>query len=551
MMEIQKYQRLFGVLLGIALCSGPSLTLAADTCPWKETGQGSVCARWESLMQRLQAAQAHATAGQPQTLANKPSPGPQSSKASPEEARARGIIDYFLENLTPPIPDLGGLKINPGYNLIQEDNGYTAQFPKAAWTAESLRIDFGPLSFHIEPQEGGLSSVDFRFGNLITFHENHQVLSHLLIGHQKNQGIWDDTLKNFAQAESRLTEINLIIPNKPVMVGIGSLDINQALTRADNDNWSQQQNLELADLNAQLDNNAVKLQRMIGQISLDGRDYRQVSKLNTRFRDLLEEEMDKSEASEKRFLEFVSGIYDLFTRFDLNLITTGLAVTTPGQPLTKIERLTLGSHLDEGQGNKGSNLNYTFEMSGLQTPTANIPAGLAPTDARLEIGWSDIPPRLFSQMVDMSMASEEMSEEEREAYLNQRLAELILKSHLGMYIKDSFIAAPDARMDINFKAAIDSKAAMGGTGTFNLRMQGLQKVLDQLGELPEQQAVSGFLAMLVALSNRTEENGKVIDRFDLKLSEEGKLWLNGKDVTGLFIQPEAQDKSPQAPEKSE
>jgi hypothetical protein len=65
------------------------------------------------------------------------------------------------------------------------------------------------------------------------------------------------------------------------------------------------------------------------------------------------------------------------------------------------------------------------------------------------------------------------------------------------------------------------------------------EILDGTGKLIDKETVGPFLAILMALSNRTQQTGKVIDSFALRLGEEGKLWLNGKDVTALFMPSEA------------
>ena len=75
---------------------------------------------------------------------------------------------------------------------------------------------------------------------------------------------------------------------------------------------------------------------------------------------------------------------------------------------------------------------------------------------------------------------------------------------------------------------------MGANGGFTMRIEGMQNLIDASGA-QQQQSIAPMLAMITAFSNRVEENGKTVDHFDFQLSSEGRMLLNGKDVTAMFM----------------
>jgi hypothetical protein len=246
-------------------------------------------------------------------------------------------------------------------------------------------------------------------------------------------------------------------------------------------------------------------------------------------------------------MDLLNGVYGTITRFDTELTLNDVAIGTVQEPAFKLGQVLLSGHFAEAEG--GSTFGYALGLSNLAAQIPGIPANIAPTDARLEMGLTHIPPQLFSRLLEITQAADSMPEAEQEAYLNQQFSALFLSSGLGAYIKDTFIAAPDTRMDLDVQTQIDQEAAMGGAGELKLRITGLDKVLEAAqGMSPEQQSLMPVLGMLLTLSNRTEEAGKIIDTYNLKLTKEGRLWLNGKDVTELFLSSTGGESQPSEPE---
>ncbi|MEZ5581938.1 MAG: hypothetical protein R3F37_03395 [Candidatus Competibacteraceae bacterium] len=238
------------------------------------------------------------------------------------------------------------------------------------------------------------------------------------------------------------------------------------------------------------------------------------------------------------------------TELNLNTLTIG---SVREQKRFKLGQVALNSNFAAAED--GSTFGYAMGFSKLETQVPGVPANITPTDARFEVGLTNIPPQLFSRFLEIALAADQLPEAEQEAYMSQHIPALFLGSKLGAYIKESFIAAPDTRVDLDIKTQIEPEAAMGGAGEMLLRITGIDKVLEAAQTMsPEQQSFMPVLGMMLTMSNRSEEDGKIIDSYDVKLTKEGRLWLNGKDVTDMFLAstgagtpPPQQEAAPEQP----
>ncbi len=449
-------------------------------------------------------------------------------------AQARAIVDRFLSNITPPTQDLGRLDLGQTpYDMTLDGDLYQVSFPQAAWIVEEVRIDFGPLNFQIDPQDNGASKVEFRVGDTLSIQENQKVVAKISIAKQNNQGLWDAKLENFANADWKMSNIQLEVPEEPVAMSLADIHVTQVMNRADDDTWKQEGTMQLANFKFQAEGNTLSLGQIAGDFDIAGRNYQKILTLGDELKALMKKDLEGPEAG-KQFMDFFSGIYALFSHFESNIVASDLLVGTPEQPMGKLARLSITSGYDEGDSS-GAGINYQIEMSGLETQAPGVPPNLLPNSARLGLEVVNIPSQMFNTLMEAAAAAESMSPAEREAHMNQQVMGLLMTSDLRLNIKDAFIAATDARLDLNLRAGVDPQSAMGGTGELMLRIEGMQNVIDAAGAMAQEQGPAQAIGMLMMFSNRTEENGKIVDSYDLKFTKEGQLWLNGKDMTPMLM----------------
>ncbi len=264
---------------------------------------------------------------------------------------------------------------------------------------------------------------------------------------------------------------------------------------------------------------------------MQGREYNRLMTMAEDIQKVVKEHMDKPEPPPEMF-QFIIDMIGLFDRFDSAIDISGLSFGSEQLPIAKIASIGLKTSL-ETKDPAGSNFDISMGLSGFDTQMAPLPPGILPRDTRIEMALKNIPPNLAQRVMDIAFEGGPPTAKS-EAYFQQQFIGLLMSSHLAFEVIDSFIAANDARVDLDLNAIVDPGSAMGGTGELSLRIENMQTVIDITGASNDQ-SVAPVLAMLTAFSNRTQENDKTVDSFNLKFTKDAKLFLNDKDVTAMFL----------------
>lgn len=513
---------LLGGFLGLVAASGwAASAVAAEPCP-AGSENSAACSRWQNSLQRLEEAakQAEAAAAQPATPL---------APTDPLKARARTVVADVIAFFSQTASDLT-LRRDADYTLIEDGDGFRATVEKVFLTDEAQQIDLAPFTIWVQPRSGQMSLVSYRFADTLIIREGEQVLGRIRIGEQQHRGIWNEALQNFAHLDSRMAPVELIVPS--FSLAVGSVRLADGLVQGEQNAWSRQVVMDLTNIDLQAEGTVVKLDRLISHLNVDGYEFRKLLLLNSQLGAMRRESVGAPEGMLRRF-RLLGELADLLVRFDGSFIASDVLIASGGQQVATLGQLAMSFGFDE-PGDAGSQLDYTFAMTDLKSAAPVAPAELVPTDARLELGFAGIPRKAWARVIEIAAASEQIEDEAmREAFLSQQMLALVMESGLGMYVKDSFVTMPGARVDLGLRSAVDQQAAMGGTAELDLRIEGFDKLIEAAGALGDEESAQ-FMAMLMAFSDRTEQDGKTVDSFVLQVTREGQLWLNGKDMTVLF-----------------
>lgn len=546
-----------GTLGGLLLCGllGGGAAQAAEPCPWAGTEHSVVCDQWTAMSQRLEAAQTRARnaeqalqslQGALQTMEQSlkalgaetpsiPEVGTTTAVPDAEEQRVRGIIDGTLDQIDQYLGSQPAeLLLNRDYTLEQQDGTYVATFPEAALSvADQMRIDFGPLRVSVDPLDDDRAGISLRLADILRIREGDKTQAELAVGSQTLTGVWSNKLRNFSEAKLDLLQLQLTIADNPGTATLGHLSADQSLTVAADDSWRQQQNFALADLLLDFDGNRLTLAGVDGQGNTAGNHYSRLRNLSQEIQQISEQSMDTDVPPVELFGKLAEMLGSM-DGYQFTVEGRGLQFEQGGQSMGQLGRLAMGADLT--REDSGARVGFFTEVSGVTSPLAPLPPDITPDQARLEVTLANIPPQLFERLVQVAEGSKDMSDAEQEAYWQQQLLGMLMSSGLELRISDTYVAAPEARADLNLRAGVDPQAVMGGTGELLLRIVGMQKLIDATGgQQDEGSPVASGLSMLTAFSNRIEEDGKMVDVFDLKFTQDGKLMLNNKDVTAMFM----------------
>ncbi len=229
-------------------------------------------------------------------------------------------------------------------------------------------------------------------------------------------------------------------------------------------------------------------------------------------------------------LEYGKTILDLIGGGSTEIAISGVRLNNVmPQPIT-LGKAAVGNEFDTGTGDGGT---YRFtihfsDFTGMDQGMGNIPRA-----ASLNLELSHIP-SLLALITDPTTILEQGSSQlQQQAMMNGM--NLLFSSGLTLSLVDSFIAFPDSRLDIGMKAQVNQNARYLSTGFLKLAMENPDKFNQIVNGLFGDPDLQQMLATVTALANRTTANGRTVDRIDAQLTPEGRIMVNSKDVTAMFL----------------
>lgn len=534
----------WSILLVLGTILASSIARAAEPCPWANTEHAAVCQRWNALSQQLDKAEARAQAAEQALQALKANiksmgqalqPAPQAANAN--EQRVRQLLDSTLNWLQQRIQKTPAhLVVDRNYTLQPKGDAYLATFKQAALVIHSTRIDLSPLQVTVEPQADGDARIGIQLPDSIPLLQHDKPAATLTIGSQQLALLWSEKLQASKHTNVDLKNLKLAVTGEPGGASLSELTSDQQLTVGTDDQWQNQQHLKLTNFELTAEGKRFQLGSLIGSAQTTGSQYSRLRQLSHQLQQLGKGK-GKVKPEVKSVLDKLADLLKLLKGYHFSLQLADVKAQQGSQDLAKINNLTVGSSL--GSGAQGTTLGVNFGLTGVQTPMSPLPPALTPDQANLDAIVNNIPHKLIDRLLEIGMNSEKQPVSLREAYAKGQLLKLLETSGLELRIKNTYVAAPEARADLKLRANVDAQAAFGAVGEMMLKLTGMDKAIAAFGG-NKKQSPGAMLSALMAFSNRTEQNGKTIDEFDLNVTKDGKLMLNHKDVTALFMPGQSQ-----------
>ena len=203
------------------------------------------------------------------------------------------------------------------------------------------------------------------------------------------------------------------------------------------------------------------------------------------------------------------------------------------EPIT-LSSAMVGGDYDAGSG-QGSSINSRLGITDFKG--MEMIGSFVPHAAALNIGLANIPSLLA--LISDPGAIMDGDTEQLQGQLMMNGMGALLSSSLAFSMKDSFIAFPESRLNLDMTAAVDNTARFLSTGTMKIALENPEAFAQMLQEVGVDQDVLQLLAAGTAMANRTDEGGKMVDRIDAKVDQQGKVFVNNKDVTMMFFPGQA------------
>lgn len=176
------------------------------------------------------------------------------------------------------------------------------------------------------------------------------------------------------------------------------------------------------------------------------------------------------------------------------------------------------------------------DTGGMMPP--GTPAGLAPTESRLDLRLSDLPSEvLFDGMAD---AVEDMSTNDPAMVmpvLGLMLHEAMMEAGSTLAIDRILVVNETSRFDATGVVRPDPAAAFGVTADATILVSGMEALIETVGSLgtPDAEQAVQVLTLFSALgAEGTDAAGDPARRYDIVVLPSGEATLNGTDLAPLL-----------------
>ncbi|MBM9536201.1 hypothetical protein [Desulfobulbus alkaliphilus] len=248
-------------------------------------------------------------------------------------------------------------------------------------------------------------------------------------------------------------------------------------------------------------------------------------------------ELAEQEASEEiemhmagHVMEFAGTILELIQGSSLEVNVKGVNVLNAMPEPVTVDLAAIGGGFDVGTG-EGGTVRTQVAFSGLTGLDQGD--GAMPEAARFNLELKNIPSLLALIPESDTLMDGDMGA--IEGHLMAQAMGSLMTSNLALAVIDSFIAFPASRIEVDFLSELDTDASFFSTSELNLLISNaddLTRIIKSFGADPE---MLQMLTTLVALGDRSEVNGTTVDRIDARINQEGKVFINTKDVTLMFF----------------
>jgi hypothetical protein len=131
----------------------------------------------------------------------------------------------------------------------------------------------------------------------------------------------------------------------------------------------------------------------------------------------------------------------------------------------------------------------------------------------------------------MGFSPDDMSDLDPMAFLG-----IMMQSEVEVLLNDFLVEAPIGYVAAQGVIQPDPQAALQATADFNLQIAGLPDMIAFAQSMGGDSAqAAGFASLLAAMGrDATDAEGVAIKEFDLDLTPEGQVLLNGNDLSAML-----------------
>jgi|GEM_PF-1020130 len=496
------------------------------------------------------------------------------AQAAINEKGARHLQSLFEDMLSQSDgltkDDLGGLKLD-GTVMVERANGYYAvTLPHISYmTADNKRIDIGIISLNVMPGEDKQQwKMTMAMPSPITvYDEKNAQLASLTIGQQYFAGVWHEKLQSYTKLKAQYKNIALRMTDSTLKITVPDTTIIYDLTENAKHLWSGPSSMTVNGLKVKTpDGSEITVGKIESIASITDYSLETAAAYRDNMQ-ALNESYEAGEGSESA--QHIAGVYNLVTEF-IGSVWNGFETSINISDIHFFKPMT---DKEQAREFKLSKVGYAFDMMGFRSNNVTLRMathydGLsikplppefdetAPTRVNLDFSIKNMPYKdiiaLGKTSVETAVQAPQMAKLVGLQAL-MSLPDLFTKAGTTLEIKNSFAENDIYRALLNARLQADLTAMKGGVGTGRIEISGLEKLLTVTAEqmkktdLSEEEKndlkkTAATLTVMQMIGKMSKDNkNKPIRLYDLELTKEGSILLNGADMSTLLGQNNSED----------
>lgn len=492
-------------------------------------------------------------------------------------ARVKQIFTGYLEQRQ-TTSHLAGQELKLEGEIMVEpgDNYYAVTMPHiSVHNPDGSYTDIGILAINAMPgdKQGEWRMTIAIPTPVIGYDAEKKIVSRIDIGAQTLAGVWNEQAIHFTKLDARYEGVTLQRIQDGLTIKIPKTSVIFDLTpSADGKTWSGPAKYRLEDLDIMRGTAGTS---HIGRIDIDAFLHDYAPESARAYQEKMKA-LEKTTASGPVNEKHVTGMYNMvfdslstiWDGFDTSVTVSDITLPRPAtgsSPKGNIKIAKAGLSLNT-KGFRSNILNLTSKAfyDGLSlTPAPQDLADATPTHFNLELSLSKIPLRDLVNLGRASLQSSGKTEKtpaETAALMTMAL-QIMTNAGTSLDIRNTSLGNTFYNAMLDGKILADLNAAMKAAGKVTLSITGLDRLLaltkkqtqdKSLDEATRKKLQEMMISMTIlqAMGQKAKDaDDKDMRSYDLELTKEGQLTLNGTDLSAIQAMIGAA-KGPKAPESA-
>ncbi|MEM7223529.1 MAG: hypothetical protein AAF495_11150 [Pseudomonadota bacterium] len=366
--------------------------------------------------------------------------------------------------------------------------------------------------------------------------------------------LWSFAYLTTLSLDLAVDDIEIVAPSNQEVVGVRSVVADVRTDQKAGDRYDVVLNMQIDELAGGDESGGIEVGKMVWLSRITDYDLAAAAALYGEIREALKQQATPEEQTANMIdLMFTKDFWRVDSETQIGIKNLRASDNTDDSEVT-LDSMELGFILEDAN-QALARTSFGFNQSGLKVvgggPSVQSPLaqGLMPEESAFQLDIDRLPLKeivaLLSSMANQAMLAEQTPEGQEGGFeammlpLVFQLNQLMTEAGTVLTIRDSGVQTSLASLDMAGTFDVDPQAAYGVKGGLLANLLGLDALLQaaQQAMSSEDQELQDFalnvmlaLGSLQAYTDRSETDGQVIDRYDLKVEPSGLISVNGQPL---------------------